>query len=44
MGGRLLGSGIERSWNEDMIRAQGYWSVGGPQGRWQFEGGAHPIS
>lgn len=42
MGGRLLGSWIERIWNEDVIRSQGYWSVQGPQARWQFEGGGLP--
>lgn len=32
--GRKLASLIERDWNEDVSRAQGFWSVRGPQALW----------
>ncbi len=39
LNGRKLGSYIERDWNEDVSRAEGFWSVRGPQSLWKFEGG-----
>lgn len=36
MGGRVLGAKIERDWNGGATRAEGYWSVGGPQREWNF--------
>src|SRR5262249_6411477 len=34
-----LESYIERDWNDDVTRAEGFWSVRGWQALWQFEGG-----
>lgn len=34
--GRILGAKIERDWNEGRCRAQGYWSVRGPQRLWSW--------
>lgn len=42
LNGRKLGSYLERDWNEGVTRAEGYWSVGGPQSLWLWEGGGTP--
>lgn len=42
MNGRKLGSYIERDWNEGVTRAEGFWSVRGPQPLWTCEGGRNP--
>ncbi|MEZ5314753.1 MAG: hypothetical protein R3E91_00855 [Chlamydiales bacterium] len=34
--GAILLSKIERDWNQGASRAEGYWSVGGPQRLWTF--------
>jgi hypothetical protein len=35
LNGRKLGSYLEREWNEGVTRAEGFWSVGGPQRLWK---------
>jgi hypothetical protein len=43
LNGRKLGSYLEREWNEQVTRAEGFWSVRGPQSLWHFEGGGAPT-
>jgi hypothetical protein len=40
--GRKLSATLEREWNEGVTRAEGFWSVRGPQRLWKFEGGGSP--
>lgn len=42
LNGRKLGALIEKEWNGDIERHEGFWSVRGPQGIWRFEGGGGP--
>lgn len=42
LNGRKLGSYLERDWNEGVTRAEGYWSLGGPQPLWHWEGSGTP--
>lgn len=42
LNGRKLGSYLERDWNEGVTRSEGYWSVGGPQALWYWEGRGTP--
>ncbi len=38
LNGRKLGAYLEWEWNQGVTRAEGYWSVGGPQDLFEFEG------
>lgn len=42
MGGRILGARIERMWNAEAQRPQGYWSLQGPQRLWKGWGELGP--
>lgn len=42
MGGRKLGSCIERNWNDGVYLSEGYWSVGGEMPLYEWEGGGGP--
>ncbi|MCH9626610.1 MAG: hypothetical protein S4CHLAM2_02360 [Chlamydiales bacterium] len=42
LNGRKLGTCIESDWNGGLTRAEGFWSVGGPQALWRPEGGGGP--
>lgn len=42
LNGRKLVSALERDWNDDVSRAEGFWSVRGPQKLWRWEGGGSP--
>lgn len=42
LNGRKLGSYLERDWNEGVTRSEGYWSIGGPQALWHWEGRGTP--
>lgn len=42
VGGRKLGSCIERDWNEDVPLSQGFWSVNGRMTQFEWEGGGGP--